>query len=64
MKPIKSSKSAAKPRSARNFDYAALDENSDLDDVVELGRDAEVRGPYNDWARALGFMALKIRDVP
>ncbi|CAL1154507.1 unnamed protein product [Cladocopium goreaui] len=25
----------------RNFDYAALDENSDLDDVVELGRDAE-----------------------
>ena len=29
-------------RSARNFDYAALDENSDLDDVVELSRDAEV----------------------
>lgn len=25
----------------RNFDYTALDENSDLDDVVELGRDAE-----------------------
>lgn len=25
----------------RNFNYAALDEDSDLDDVVELGRDAE-----------------------
>ncbi|CAE7026354.1 TUL1 [Symbiodinium natans] len=25
----------------RNFNYAVLDEDSDLDDVVELGRDAE-----------------------
>ncbi|CAK9033183.1 unnamed protein product [Durusdinium trenchii] len=25
----------------RNFDYAALDEDSELDDVVEMGRDAE-----------------------
>lgn len=32
----------------RDFDYAMLDEDSDLDDMVELGRDAEERYFDND----------------
>ena len=38
---------------ARNFDYAALDEDSELDDVVEMGRDAEERGRAEDVPVAL-----------